>query len=95
MGVIICSFNLNISPKISLVCLSVCYVTESHAYDFVIKDFMIKEGRYLCPTLHASSNSPNLKARGEPIHSINSLLNTCNQNYLETCKTSIHLTIQI
>ena len=28
-----------------MVCLSViCYVTELHAYDFVIKDFVIKRG---------------------------------------------------
>ena len=36
-----------------MVCLSViCYVTELHAYDFVIKDFVIIEGRYLCQTLY-------------------------------------------
>ena len=27
-----------------------CYVTEWHAYDFVIKDFIIKKGHYLCRT---------------------------------------------
>ena len=56
-GIIICvviySFNLNISPKMSygvLECDS--YVTEFPAYDFVIKDFAIKNGRYLCQTLY-------------------------------------------
>ena len=45
MGVIIYSFNLHISPKMSygvLECGS--YVTELHAYDFVIKDFAVKKG---------------------------------------------------
>ena len=33
-----------------MVCLSViCYVTESHAYDFVIKDFVIKKGALFVP----------------------------------------------
>ena len=53
MGVIIYSFNLNISLKVScgvLECDS--YVTELHAYDFVIRDFVIKKGRYLCQTLY-------------------------------------------
>ena len=54
MGVITYSFNLNISPKMSygvLECDS--YVTEFHAYDFVIKGFyVIKQGRYLCQTLY-------------------------------------------
>ena len=27
---------------------------ELHAYDFVIKDFVIKKGCYLCRTLHSS-----------------------------------------
>ena len=45
MGVIIYSFNLNISSKTHgvLEC-DICYVTESHAYDFVIKYFVIKRG---------------------------------------------------
>ena len=40
MGVIIYSLNWNISPKMShgmLEC-DICYVTELHAYDFVIKN---------------------------------------------------------
>ena len=47
MGVIIW-FSLNISPKMShgvLECDIV--VTESCAYDFVIKDFVIKKKHYL------------------------------------------------
>ena len=53
MGVIIYSFNLNISSKMSygvLVCDS--YVTELYAYDFVIKDFIMERGHYLCWTLY-------------------------------------------
>ena len=47
MGVIIYSFNLNMSPKMSDSMLEYdCYVTELHAYDFVIKDFVIKKGYY-------------------------------------------------
>ena len=30
----------------------ICYVTELRAYDFVIKEFVIKKGRYLCQTLY-------------------------------------------
>ena len=40
MGVIIYSFNMNISPKVSydgLEC-DICYITELHAHDSVIKD---------------------------------------------------------
>ena len=38
MGLIIYSFDLNISPKMSGVELECdCYVTELHVYDFVIK----------------------------------------------------------
>ena len=48
MGVIIYSFNSNISPKISYgvyECELHAYrITELHAYDFVIKDFVIKRG---------------------------------------------------
>ena len=45
MGAIIYSFNFNISPKISYgVLVWYCYVTESHAYDCVIKDHVIKRG---------------------------------------------------
>ena len=29
-----------------------CYVTELHVYDFVIKDFEIKRGHYLCQTIY-------------------------------------------
>ena len=45
MGVIMYSFNFNISPKMShgvLECDIV--VTELHAYDCVINDFVIKRG---------------------------------------------------
>ena len=51
MGVITYSFNLNISPKMSY-CVLECdiVVTELHIYDFVIKDFVIKKGHYLCWT---------------------------------------------
>ena len=37
MGIIIYSFNLNISPKRSYGVLECDVVTELHAYDFVIK----------------------------------------------------------
>ena len=51
MGVIMYRFNLNTSPKMSYGVLEHdSYVTELHAYDFVIKDFVIKRGRYLCLT---------------------------------------------
>ena len=53
MHVITYSFNLKISPKMSygvLVC-DIVSVTELHAYSFVIKDFGLKRGRYLCWTL--------------------------------------------
>ncbi|KAF6125488.1 hypothetical protein HJG60_009923 [Phyllostomus discolor] len=49
------SLNLNISPKMScgvLECGVYCSVTESHAYAFVVKDFVIERGRYLCRTLY-------------------------------------------
>ena len=48
MGVIICSFNLSISPKTSygvLECDDI--VTELHAYDFVMKDFVIKRSIFV------------------------------------------------
>ena len=36
-----------------MVCLSVIlFVTELHAYDFVIQDFVIKKGSYLCWSLY-------------------------------------------
>ena len=44
MGVVIYSFNLNISPGMSH---DVLYVTELHSYDFVIK-----KGCYLHRTLY-------------------------------------------
>ena len=48
MGVMIYSFNLNISPKMSYGVLECdIVVTELHAQDFVIK-----KGRYLCWTLY-------------------------------------------
>ena len=47
MGVIICSFNLNISPKMSFGVLECDIVTELHAYDFVTKKWC-----YLCWTLY-------------------------------------------
>ena len=37
MGVIIYSFNLNISPKVSYGMFECDIVTELYAYDFVIK----------------------------------------------------------
>ena len=52
MDVITYSFNLDSLPEMSygvLECNSV--VTELHVYDFLIKEFVIKEGRYLCQTL--------------------------------------------
>ena len=53
MGVIIYSFNLNISPKMSYGVLECdIVVTELHAHDFVIKDFAIKKGHYLSQTLY-------------------------------------------
>ena len=51
MGVIIYSLNLNISPKLSHGMLE-CYATELHGFDFVIKEFVINTGRYLCQTLY-------------------------------------------
>ena len=45
MCMIIYSFNLNISPKMSYGMLECdIVVTELHAYDFIIKDFIIKRG---------------------------------------------------
>ena len=45
--------NSNISPKISYGVLeSEIVVTELHACDFVIKDFVIKKGCYLGQTLY-------------------------------------------
>ena len=45
MGVIIYSFNLNISPKMSYGVLECdIIVTQLPAYDFVIKDFCNKKG---------------------------------------------------
>ena len=45
MGVIIYSFNLNISLKMSYGVLKCdIVVTQLHAYDFVIKYFVIKMG---------------------------------------------------
>ena len=45
MGLIIYSFNLNISPKRSYGVLECSIVvTELHAYDFVIKDFVRNRG---------------------------------------------------
>ena len=44
MGTIIYSFNSDISPKISYGMLE--YVIELHAYDFVIKGFVMKKGCY-------------------------------------------------
>ena len=44
MGVIIYSFNLNISPKMSHGVLECDIVMLQQAYDFIIKDFVIKRG---------------------------------------------------
>ena len=59
MGVIIYSFNMNISPKIVYGVLEcdVATITELHAYDFVIKNFVMKKERYLCWTLYLASYS--------------------------------------
>ena len=47
MGIIIYSFNLNISPKVSYGVLECdIVVSELHGYDFVIKGFIIKKGHY-------------------------------------------------
>ena len=55
MAVIIYSFNLNISPKMSYGVLECgIAVTELHAYDFVITDFVFKKGHYLCQALNLS-----------------------------------------
>ena len=51
MGIVTYSFNVNISPEMSygvLECDS--YVTELHAHDFVLKDFVINQRHYLCWT---------------------------------------------
>ena len=53
MGVIISSFNLKISPKMSNG-VPECDITELYACDFVIKDFVIKKGCYLRQTLYFS-----------------------------------------
>ena len=42
MGVIIYSFNLNISPKIPWAWVWYFYVRELHSDDTIIKDFVIK-----------------------------------------------------
>ena len=42
VGVTIYSFNLSISSKMSYDMLECDFVTELHAYDFVIKYFIIK-----------------------------------------------------
>ena len=44
MGVIIYSFNLNMSPKVSHGVLECDIVTELYAYDFVIAEFIIRRG---------------------------------------------------
>ena len=54
MGVIISRFNLNISPKTSYGVLECDIVMSQNyvlIYGFVIKDFVIKRGCYLCWTL--------------------------------------------
>ena len=52
MGVIIYSFNVNTSPKMSYGELECDAVTELRAYDLVIKDFVEGGGHYLCRTLY-------------------------------------------
>ena len=50
MGVIIYSFNLNIPSKMPYSVLECdIVVTEFHAFDFVIKYFVIKKGVLLVP----------------------------------------------
>ena len=58
MIVIIYRFNLNISPKMSYGVLECdIVVIELHAYDFVIQDFVIKKGCYLCRTTHTHTHA--------------------------------------
>ena len=54
MGVIIYSFNLNISPKMSYGVLEgdIVMLQNYMVTIFVIKDFVIKKGHYLCGTLY-------------------------------------------
>ena len=47
MGVIIYSFNLNISPKVSYAVLECDVVMYRITYDFVIKDFVIKRALFV------------------------------------------------
>ena len=47
--------------------MSYCYVTELHAYDFVIKDFVIKKGHYLCQTLYISPQNGIIFWRAGPL----------------------------
>ena len=54
MGVIIYSFNLNVSPKMSYGVLECCYVSELHAYDFVIKRGIICARPYMSCLLYTS-----------------------------------------
>ena len=47
--------NLNISPKMSYGVLECnISVTELHAYDFAIEDFVIHQEHYLCRALYLS-----------------------------------------
>ena len=49
MGVVIYSFNLSVSPKMSYGVLEcdTCHVTELYAYDFVVKDFVMKRALFM------------------------------------------------
>ena len=59
MGVIIYSFTLNISPKVSYGVLECdIVVTELPAYDFVVK-----KGHHLCWILYISAKSTKLVVR--------------------------------
>ena len=45
--------DLNISPKMSRCAWAwYRYLTELRAYDFAIKDFVVKKGQYLCWALY-------------------------------------------
>ena len=60
MVVIIYSFNLDISPKMSYGGVECDILTESHAYDFVIKESVIKRG-VICAGTYIFVQMPSMK----------------------------------
>ena len=66
MGVMIYSFNLNISPEMSDGVLECDYVIRLHAYDLVRKDFVIQVGLFLCrsPACRETRMSSQLRGPG-------------------------------